>query len=96
MDRFAPALGMHGGSVHGRMIEVYRAFNKGGDSWAEFRPGVTVNDKTTNFQEDLDEQWMVKVQVWVSPLRRELAQDFMHEESGEVSVAPVLAIEDGA
>ena len=28
MDRFTPALGMHGGSVHGRMIDVYRAFDK--------------------------------------------------------------------
>ena len=28
MGQFTPALTMRGGSVHGRMIEVYRAFDK--------------------------------------------------------------------
>ena len=53
-------------------------------------------NKTMSFPEDLDEEWLVRVHVWVSPLRQELAQDFMHEESGEVNEAPVLSIEDGA
>ena len=54
-------------------------------------------DRTMTFPEDPDEEWQVRVHVWVSPLRRELAQDFMHEESGEVyDMTPELSIEDGA
>ena len=53
-------------------------------------------DRTMTFPEEPDEEWQVRVHVWVSPLRRELAQDFMHGESGEVNEAPVLSIEDGA
>ena len=56
MGRGVPALSMHGGSVHGRMIEVYRAFDKGGDSWSDFRPGVTMIDRTMTCPEELDEE----------------------------------------
>ena len=54
-------------------------------------------DRITTFPDELGEEWKVRVQVWVSPLRRELAQDFMHEESGEVAdMPPELSVEDGA